>query len=219
MVRNPLLPIPRDADGFQIARPDCLKCFRPLSHCLCSLIKQFDAHCNIIILQHPNERRKYYSTAKIVTRSIKNSRLLQGVEFEEKFLEEILSQTNPYLLFPGPDSRDCESFALNKSDTIIALDGTWSEAGKLLSRNPILKKLPKISFSRELRSEYKIRKQPKEKYLSTLESVGHLLKLNAACSTGLPQNCIQNYQQLFTVFNTMVDRQLTYFPRNCPQTN
>lgn len=214
MNRSRSEPLKFDENGFPVARPICLKCIRPPSHCVCSLCKPFEAHCNILILQHPHERKKYYSTAKLVLGSITNSKMIRGLEFEESFLKKTLSGGNFYLLYPGKDAVDCETFALTKNDTVVVLDGTWSEAGKILNRNPLLQQLPKISFNRDLRSEYKIRKQPKDKYLSTLESIGHLLKLNSSVSKSGPNaESFENYKQLFDVFNTMVETQLGYFPR------
>jgi DTW domain-containing protein YfiP len=139
--------------------------------------------------------------------------MLRGVEFNPELLAEKLSNSNFYLLYPGPDSIDCEGLPLSEQDSIIVLDGTWSEAGKILYRNPILKTLKKVSFKRNLKSEYKIRKQPKEKYLSTIESVGHLLKLNAATSSmHKDADLMVKYDRLFSVFAAMVDKQLAYWP-------
>ncbi len=192
------------------ARATCYNCFRPVGHCLCASLKPFDAHTNLLILQHPNERKKYYSTAKLVVGSIRNSKLIRGIDFPEEQLQKILSQGNHYLLYPGTDSQDCESLDLNENHTVIALDGTWSEAGKILNRNPILKSLPKVSFNRNLKSEYRIRKQPKDRYLSTLESIGYLLKLNAV-ARGFG-NYSEKYNRLFQAFTSMVEKQLVYLP-------
>lgn len=59
-------------------RPTCYSCFRPKSHCVCGTVSPIEAHCNLLILQHPNEWRKY-STAKLVTKTIVNARTLRGV--------------------------------------------------------------------------------------------------------------------------------------------
>lgn len=140
--------------------------------------------------------------------------MLRGVEFDETFLEKTLFSSKHYLLYPGRDAVDCEKIDLNNDDTVVVLDGTWSEAGKILYRNPILKKLPKISFNQVIKSEYKIRKQPKERYLSTLESIGHLLKINASSPMQKKKNInISNYDALFSIFDEMVTKQLEFFPR------
>lgn len=192
-------------------RPTCYTCLRPSSHCLCKLLETFDAHCNILILQHPNEYRKYYSTAPLVTLSIRNSKLIRSIEFPESLLKKEISNLSPYLLYPGSQAVDCEDVALNKNNVVIVIDGTWSEAKKIVKRNPTLCSLPQLSFKRLIRSEYRIRKQPKDNYLSTVESIAHLLDLNA-CAHGKTQES-KRYQNLLTAFNTMVERQICYFPR------
>jgi len=192
------------------ARPTCYKCFRPITHCVCSLVPAFEAHSNILILQHPNERKKYYSTVKILLSSVKNTKLVRGIYFDQEHLETILAKQNVYLLFPSPQAQDCENVILDSNTTVIAIDGTWSEAKKIIIRNPILETFHHISFSKPILSNYRIRKQPKQNYLSTLESVAHLLKLNASKAKLLEQ--CNYYDTLLQGFDKMVDQQINYFP-------
>ena len=192
----------------QEGRATCYTCLRPTSYCLCQEIDPFYAHCNVLLLQHPNEWRKYYSTAKLVKQSIVNSALLRGVVFEESVLQATLGDTEPVLLYPGPSSIDCEELPLDESHTILVIDGTWDEAGKIVWRNPMLQKLRRISFHSTLTSRYRIRKQPRRGYLSTIESVGHLLKLNAQAFGKTHYN--ESYDRLFTVFERMIEKQLAH---------
>lgn len=192
-------------------RPTCYKCFRPATHCVCGLIAPFTAHCGILILQHPNEQRKFYSTAKLVAQGVTNCRILRGVEFEPGVIEEAIAGQEPYLLFPSADAVSCETVPLKPNSTVIVIDGTWSEAKKIVFRNPVLRTLPAISFSQPLRSNYRIRKQPRDHCLSTIESIAHLLKLNAA-SQGKGDSVAQ-YESLLQGFEKMVDIQIKYFPR------
>jgi len=189
-------------------RATCYTCFRPSSHCVCQDITPFDAHTTILILQHPNEWRKYYSTAKLVKQTVRNSVLLRGVTFDEKALTQTIASYQPYLLYPGPSSVDCEEFELSTDNLIIVLDGTWDEAQKIVYRNSLLHDIPRVSFRRPLASTYRIRKPPRGGYLSTVESVGHLLTLNAVRSGR--SHMIPTYQGLFRAFDRMVERQLQH---------
>ena len=193
------------------ARPSCSHCLRPVDHCLCKFVLPFEAHCNFLILQHPNERRKYNSTSKLVTRALTNSRIVRGLIFDPQEIRSALDGQNAFLLFPSIDAADCETLPLDNGNTVIVLDGTWSEAGKVLSRNPILQQIPKLSFRAPLRSNFLIRKQPKDHYLSTIESIAHLLKLNSQVSGHAHNN--SRYDQMFQTFDRMVDQQLNFFPR------
>lgn len=189
----------------------CYNCFRPSPYCVCGMVAPFEAHCKILILQHPHERKKYYSTAKLVLNTLTNAKMLRGLEFAPGQIERSLSESDAYLLFPSEDAKNCEDTVLTSKSTVIVVDGTWSEAGKIIRRNEILRKLPCLTFKRDLRSNYRIRKQPKDNYLSTIECIGHLLKLNAEVS-GM-QNTNQSYDKLFELFNCMVEKQLKHFPR------
>jgi len=176
---------------------------------VCALVEPFTAHNNILLLQHPHERKKYYSTSKIVTRAITNLRLLRGVEFEAGQIERALAGQRPYLLFPSRTATDCTAVQLDASSTVIVVDGTWEDAGKIVFRNPQLKDFPCLTFSAPLRSNYRIRKQPRPHYLSTLESIAYLLRINAAAKG----NPTIHYDRLLEGFDRMVEQQLQYFPR------
>ena len=91
---------------------------------MCGFVKPFEAHCHILILQHPHERRKYYSTVKILKSAIINSLLLRGIDFTPGAIEEALQGQQRYLLFPGEHAADCESAVLDRNSTVIAVDGT-----------------------------------------------------------------------------------------------
>lgn len=187
-------------------RPMCYHCLRPLTHCFCNVIVPFAAHCKILILQHPHERIKYYATAKMVANALTNSRLIRGIDFLPDELPGL--EDDAYLLYPRSDAVPCEEAALGPNSTVVVLDGTWSEAGKILHRNPKLKALPCLTFQQRLESEYRIRKQPRAGYLSTIESVSYLLKFNALAKSMVEQAKL--YDRLLYGFNAMIEHQLLY---------
>ena len=193
-----------------IGRPMCYACFRPSKQCVCCLVKPFKAHFNTLILQHPHERKKYYSTAKLLTRAIANARILRGIEFDPNLLEIALTGQKSYLLYPSPQAIDCADVCLDENCTVIVVDGTWNEAGKIVFRNEFLKSLPSLTFKQSIQSQYRIRKQPKAGCLSTLESVGHLLKLNATVTGN--EGLLGSYHSLFEGFERMIGQQLQYWP-------
>ncbi len=206
-------PLPDPNDPGWSPRPTCFSCLRPHSHCVCNLVDPFEAHCNLVLLQHPNEWRKYYSTAKLVTQSVVNSRLLRGVIFPEHELTEVVQRPDTFLLYPRPDALDCSEVRLTKNSTVVVIDGTWHEAGKILFRNPMLKTLPCISFSNPIESSYRIRKQPRQGYLSTVESISYLLKFNAD-AFGLSADS-SRYDGLLSAFTRMVEQQLKHVEAGC----
>lgn len=196
----------RNIIGTITPRAMCYECMRPCSHCLCSLIEPFEAHFNILILQHPHERRKYCSTSKLVAKGILNSKIIKGIVFDRCEVLNSFPASEVFLLYPGKNAVACENHPLKKNSTIVVIDGTWIEARKIMYRNEFLKFLPMISFSQPLQSHYKIRRQPKDHCLSTIECIGHLLRLS-------DQDTEQKFNRLFSGFAQMVEQQLSYFPR------
>lgn len=169
------------------------------------MIAPLQAHCDILILQHPNERRKAHSTARLVSKALINAKIMRGIVFDPEMLESELSGCEPFLLFPSPGSRDCRDVELSATSKVVVVDGTWSEAGKIVRRNPLLARLRHISFDQRLTSTYRIRRQPKEHCLSTIESIAYLLKLNAqARGTGAP-----DYDALLKGFDRMIELHLS----------
>lgn len=76
-----------------------------------------------------------------------------------------------------------------------------------LSRN--LARLPAICFEPPLPSSYRIRHQPKSSCYSTIEAIHYVLGLFTPCGSGVSP-AVRSYDNLITVFNSVIDRQLTY---------
>jgi len=192
-------------------RPTCYCCFRPCAHCICSLIESFTAHCDILVLQHPHERRKYHGSAKLVTSAIRNATLLRGIVIPEEEFRLAVRGRAPVLLFPCLRASPCEEVVLQANHLLIALDGTWSEARKIYNRNPYLHNLPALSFAAKHKSNYRIRKQPKPGCLSTVESIAYALL--AVTPLEKRESFRRSYLSLLEAFASIIDRQLQYFPR------
>ncbi len=110
-------------------------------------------------------------------------------------LQAAMRAPNTYLLFPGVKGQTrwltniVIYSALTAVDihtvppagvhgnppTLIALDGTWSQAKGLYHHNPQLSGLVQVQLGVECASEYVIRTQPTHTSLSTLECVAHAL--------------------------------------------
>ena len=148
-------------------RPQCPRCARPASHCLCSLIPTLDSRVRVLILQHPSEASHALNTARLAALGLNDAELRVGETFEAT-----LFPPGSYLLFPGDAAAPVES--LRGSDQIECLvipDGTWRKARKLLHLNPHLAALPRVSLPAGLVSRYRVRKAPMPGALSTLEAI------------------------------------------------
>lgn len=105
------------------------------------------------------------------------------------------------LLYPGDDS-----VVLGPGDSaprvLVVLDGTWSQARRILRKNEWLLGLPKYALapSVEERSNYRIRRQPAEHCLSTVECVARVLE-------AVEPECAAAPELLLRAFDAMVDTQ------------
>lgn len=131
-----------------------------------------------MLLQHPRERDMPLGTARMASLCLPNSELHVGnVWHRSRTLERALSdpQRPPMLLFPSPDARDLDSDPPVGPITLVVVDGTWSNSRKMVCRDPTLSVLPKLGFCPAHPSEYRIRREPRRDYVSTIEALVHAL--------------------------------------------
>ena len=160
-------------------REFCFHCFRPQSSCMCMYFGRYETKFRYVILMHPMEFKKVKNNTGMFThRQLVNSEIITGIDFtHNKRVNELISKTDAFILYPGDNSKnlDYEKLELRHSEqTIFIIDATWPCAKKMLKLSENLKLVPRISFDVQTKSQYKIKKQPKDLCLSTIESV-HLL--------------------------------------------
>ena len=189
-------------------RPTCWQCARPESHCHCTLISPFLAQCNTVILQHPREKKRFYSTAKLITQWIRNCKLVRGIGFDQAAILDLFPNTQLAALFPAGNAVPANSLRLSAATTVIVIDGTWSEAKKIYRENTWIADLPHIALSPLLRSRYRIRKQPRPECLSTIEALAYMFIENSSS----PQHKTGAYMNLLEGFDRMVDTHLQSIP-------
>jgi DTW domain-containing protein YfiP len=194
-------------------RPTCPRCRRPLeAHvpgtaapvagvCFCDRIVQMPTRTRVLLLQHPRERRVGVGTARLAHLALPGSALRVGVDFSsDPLVQEALREPTPTcVLFPGPTSRPAQRLEPGARLNLIVLDGTWSNARRLLAANPALAALPRMSFQPRRPSDYGIRRQPAPFCVSTIEALAEVLALLEP--EGGP------FERLLDPFLAMVERQ------------
>lgn len=156
----------------------CPNCLKAMVACFCDQITQLNNQTEIIILQHPSEVSHPLGTAQIAKLSFKNLTILIGEDFSKnKILNDILSKKDCYLLFPGKKSTKVSKLNLSiEKSVLIVLDGTWKKAKKIYYSSSNLQSLDQITLEDTITSEYILRKEPKQGYLSTLEAIVYSLE-------------------------------------------
>lgn len=192
----------------------CLKCFRPIQNCFCSDIIEIDTGIKFVFLMHPHEaKRQRTGTGRLASLSLSGSEIIVDKSFDDNIKTQDLINNPlfyPMVLYPGDSSISAEEINFKKvlkdrTLLIFLVDATWREARRMMYSSSSLQKLPKLSFEHEYHSVFKIKRQPKSNYLSTIESSYYLIKeLQTAgvCDSGL------NGEGLMDVFKKMVDFQI-----------
>ncbi|MFK7998317.1 MAG: tRNA-uridine aminocarboxypropyltransferase [Polyangiales bacterium] len=187
-------------------RLTCYVCFKPQVTCVCGNIRPVDNATTIHVLQHPRERAHPIGTARFVELGLKRSQVVLAQRSERDLVKEIELPPGTGLLFPRADSRDLETLPPDERPKgLVVLDGTWPHARSLYKRNEWLHALPHYRLSPDAPSRYRIRKEPSEDYVSTLESVVLALRVLEPELEGL--------EGLLHAFDAMVDAQISHRDR------
>lgn len=159
-------------------REKCFECMRPISSCMCKYINPMVTKTRFLILMHPMEHKKIKNgTGRLTFLQLENSEIIVDIDFTQNIrLNEILEdkENETYLLYPGKKSINLSltkpNFNKKKQINIILIDATWPCAKKMIRLSANLHSLKRISFDNDLKSNFKIKQQPHELCLSTIES-------------------------------------------------
>jgi DTW domain-containing protein len=181
----------------------CMRCRRPASVCYCAAIPTLPTTTRVVILQHSRERDMPIGTARMASLALPQSELHVGVSWGENaaLRAAITDPARPaILLYPGPGAKDILAEPPRGPVTLVVVDGTWSQAKTVVRDNPILHALPRYAFAAPELSHYRIRKEPRAEFCSTIEALMHVL--------GVLEGRPDDFRALLVPFHAMVDAQL-----------
>jgi len=199
-------------DILNLKRSLCNQCLRPKTVCYCHTISQIENNWPIHILQHPNESKHPIGTAKIAELSLNNCRTYISKNFSNNFeISRLVENTNPLLIYPGEGSIPIEEIDTLIIRPIIFLDGSWRKTRRMIYETPELQTLTKVSFTPTDPSCYRIRKEPNETAISTLEAIIAVLsKL---------ENEHNKYQPLLKSMEWMINKQIEFMGKEIYKKN
>lgn len=160
-----------------MSRPQCPRCLRPQTHCLCPLIPRLDSRTRVLLLQHPSEVNHALNTARLAALGLSNAELIVGEVFED--LPTLLNRPGyqARLLFPADDAQPMRAYGGSEEPLLLVVpDGTWRKARKMLHLNPLLAALPRVTLAEGGVSRYRLRKAPGPGALSTIEAIVQALQ-------------------------------------------
>lgn len=180
----------------------CARCRRPASVCYCRALPQIDTATRVVILQHPRERDMPIGTARMASLCLPRAELHVGVRWVGEPLARALHDPArpPILLYPGPAARDILRDPPCGPVTLVVVDGTWSQARTVVRDSPVLQALPRYAFETPEPSHYRIRREPRAEYVSTIEALMHVL--------GVLEGDPARFRSLLDPLRAMVDAQL-----------
>lgn len=194
-------------------REKCYECYRPKKSCMCEYIQEVETNTQFIIIMHPKEFKKTKNnTGRFTHQSLPNSKIYIGIDFNnDNEINSIINNENNscYVLYPHENSIKLNHQTIqkeNKTNVIFIIDSTWPCSNKILAVSKNLNDLPKVSFIHDKSSAYKIKTQPNEYCLSTIESTLCILELlNKHKIEYIPQEALDSF---LTPFHKMVEYQV-----------
>ncbi len=199
-------------------REICTRCFQPHFTCYCHLVVPFDPKIKFVILIHPIEDRRRIASGRMSHLCLIDSELILGVDYSNHpQVNAILKNPvyHPLLLYPGPQAINLSKLSLgektmlcpsDKKPVVFVIDGTWNTARKTLRLSTNLQALPRISFSANLKSNFRVRSQPDPHCFSTLEAIHQTIELLGKSQNFETEN--RAHDALLKVFDHLVEDQL-----------
>ena len=181
-------------DAIGQSEDNCATCGRPPTICVCDRAVALLTKRRVLILQHPQEKDVLLGTASLVAQSLKSAKLVVGISwsslaqplgdededpkrwavlFPDKKTEGAAQETEPGIRIVN---RHGQPVPAKKVRGLVVLDGSWSQAKTLWWRNPWLLKLNRVTvFPTEPSIYGRLRVEPRNDYVSTLEAIGRVL--------------------------------------------
>jgi len=182
----------------------CPGCEIIRSLCFCALIPRIALQTRVIILMHTSEEVLPSNTARLAARSLSNSEIrINGRKGDQLSTAGLVEDGRQSLvLYPSPEAVELtpEYVAeLKQPVNLIVPDGRWRQTQKFARRESALAGIPQVKVSTGEPSQYRLRTQPNEHGLCTLEAIARALGVLESRTAQI---------QLETVLSVLVERTL-----------
>ncbi len=150
------------------------------------------------------ERFHAFNTARIVRKALTNATLWVDHNLAlAKRLDTMSLHENVGVLYPSSESRLLSDLApADRPKQLVIIDGTWHHAKTLMRDIPRLSALPHYQLRPSQPGRYRIRREPNDRALSTLEATAAAISDLEPDTAGL--------DQLVSAFDAMVQTQLDH---------
>jgi DTW domain-containing protein YfiP len=164
-------------------RATCPRCLRPQRACLCALARPTAHRTEVLVLQHPQERRQAKNSVALLRLSLARCEVVVGERFAPDELEALLHRPGraTRLLYPDVSAAPAPTAATLAPGTplrLVVIDATWRKSLRLLLEHPALAALPRLALEAPAPTRYRaIRAARRTDQVSTLEATVQALAM------------------------------------------
>jgi DTW domain-containing protein YfiP len=158
----------------------CPRCEIRKPLCFCAFIPRIPLETRLVILMHIAEEVLTTNTARLAAKALPNSEIrVRGRKGERMSCVGLVHEgRHSLLLYPSSHAIELDaSFVSRLTDpvTLIVPDGSWAQTRKIVRRETALVGIPHVKLPKGPPSEYRLRLQPSDNSLCTLEAIARTL--------------------------------------------
>ena len=162
--------------------------------CLCDQLFPLPTRVRVLMLRHYKEVHKGSNSARLVDLVLPNCTIRDYGARDSSLELEGLAGPGVALLFPSDGGK---TLPPAKVSTLVVVDGTWSQARRMMNRIPGLVTLPRLDVAMHATDRIRMRRSPVPGRVSTAEAVAYALDLLEGPGTG---------DSLMALYETQVER-------------
>ena len=151
------------------------------SVCICATVQPLKPEVELVVIRHWKERLKPSNTARLAALAIRSLQIIDYGAPGERFDPSLLNLEGAALLFP-----DAGPPISIRPKRVIIVDGSWSQARKLVNKIPRLRGLPQFVIAPPDTPRVRLRTPPAPGCVSTIEAIAAVLDKLEGPDAGAP---------------------------------
>ncbi len=163
----------------------CRNCQLTQAYCVCSSHPVLSSAIDFCLVMDTREPAKASNTGKLIADCLASTRVfVWSRTAPDAALIALLEnhEHQAYLVFPGEYAVSSQPVVTGIKcgrgrPLLVILDGTWSQARKMLRKSPYLQRLPVLSLAQARASRYRLRRSSCAEHLCTAEVAQACLEL------------------------------------------
>ncbi len=159
--------------------PRCAGCWLPRALCICADLPRLEVHTRLVVVMHRREAITSSNTGRLAVRCLAGATLRIRGDRADATPPAPRAAGRRLALFPSPGARALHpGDAEGEPPVLLVPDGSWTQAKKLLRRDPEIRAAEPVTLPLPLPpSRYSLRRRQREDGFCTLEAIAHALGL------------------------------------------